>query len=204
MPFHAKNTKKEQCKSICRVSRERCEDKELLPELGYCRSHSVNRTRSIHKTLRKAGWNLVMSVEAHHPESQQVVFPGNPFDSLMQVVTETHDFKELLARKIEAMGEDGEDWRYQDKTGSEQLRSEIALYERALDRTVRCATALSKLNIEERYLKLSERQASMIIYVLRETLKRMDLKERQDEASAIVSRVISEIMETGHKSWDMV
>ena len=91
-----------------------------------------------------------MGQVARLPEVQEgtLVFTDNPFDTLNQTLMETREFKELIQRMLDQMAENQEDWRYTDKSGAEQLDSRVALYERALDRAIRAAVALSKLNIE--------------------------------------------------------
>lgn len=123
------------------------------------------------------------------------LFQTNPFQLLQETITAVHEFQALIKAKIEVMG-DGEDWRYVDKSGAEQLRSEISLYERALDRSVRAATAISKLNIEERYLAISEKQATSIIYILSTVLQRIPgiTDSQRDEARRIVGEVIEEML----------
>jgi hypothetical protein len=47
-------------------------------------------------------------------------------------------------------------WRYEGAT-AEQVRAEIVLYERALDRTARVLTDIARLDIEERQMRLADR-----------------------------------------------
>lgn len=53
--------------------------------------------------------------------------------------------------------------RYEGAAGAEQLRAEVALYERAMDRAAHVLGLIAKLNIEERMVAVSERQADTII-----------------------------------------
>lgn len=131
------------------------------------------------------------------------IFPDNPFDTLNQTLVECRHWKELIERKIEKMSEDGEDWRFLDKAGAEQIRSEIALLERAQDRMIRAAAVLSKLNLEERFVKLSEQQAASIIYIINEVFKRAHLSETEREnARDLVTIVIQEMLtQTGKKRY---
>jgi len=52
--------------------------------------------------------------------------------------------------------------RYESQTGGEQLRAEIALWERALDRCIATLTAMAKLNIEERLAGVRKQTADMM------------------------------------------
>jgi hypothetical protein len=50
--------------------------------------------------------------------------------------------------------------RYSSAEGSEQMRSEVALWERALDRCEKVLTAMARLNIDERLARVSEEQGA--------------------------------------------
>lgn len=132
-----------------------------------------------------------------------LVYPDNPFDSLNQMLIEIRQWKELIERKIEKMGDEGEDWRFLDKAGAEQTRSEIALLERAQDRLLRAGAIISKLNLEERFVKLSEQQAASITYIISEVFKRAGLSEAEREhARDLVTIVIKEMLtQTGKKKY---
>lgn len=53
--------------------------------------------------------------------------------------------------------------------GSEQIRGEVQLYERALDRCVQVLGIMAKLNIDSRLARISERQADILIAALTAT-----------------------------------
>jgi F0F1-type ATP synthase membrane subunit b/b' len=57
-------------------------------------------------------------------------------------------------------------WRYQAGAG-EQIRAEVALYERALDRTARLLADMARLNLDERLERLTEAQGQQIVAVVR-------------------------------------
>lgn len=123
------------------------------------------------------------------------VFNTNPFELLQQTMNRVNEFQQLIKGKLDLMANDETEWRYTDKAGAEQLRSEVTLYERALDRAVRAATAISKLNIEERYLAISEKQAASIIYIIDQVLTRLELSDLQrEQARVIVGQVIEEML----------
>lgn len=185
---------KSQCNALKKGdNKERCEAKETYPGSGTCRHHGGMAFATAHKALRR----IVLTNVARINEVQegQLIFASNPFDALNQALLDTHEFKDLISRMLHQMGEDGEAWRYKDKGGAEQLDSRVALYERALDRTIRAATALAKLNIEERFVKLSEQQATSLMYIINEVFKRVGMTEDQrEEARNIVPLVIREML----------
>lgn len=173
-----------------------CGNTEFLPGTGKCLQHGGSNGNIQDKAYRRGALAEVQRWSGGSQPAEVVLFPNNPFEVLQSTLNSVNDFKSLIERKIEAMNEEGEDWRFTDKAGGEQLRSEIALYERALDRAVRAATALSKLNIEERYLAISEKQATSIIYIISTVLQRIPgITESQKQAAiAMVGEVIEEML----------
>lgn len=72
-----------------------------------------------------------------------------------------------------------EQWRYNDKTGAEQLRSEISVHERAMDRTLRAVTAVAKLNIDAQAVNINKVVKEMIKGVVMRVFTRMELDQQQ-------------------------
>jgi hypothetical protein len=64
--------------------------------------------------------------------------------------------------------------RYEHRAG-EQLRAEVALYERAMDRCVKVLTDIMRLGIAERRARIEEAQAVMMLNIFNTVLGRMDL-----------------------------
>lgn len=73
--------------------------------------------------------------------------------------------------------------------GSEQLRAEVAVLERAMDRAGRLLVDIAKLNIEERMAKVTEMQVQIVGDALAAALREMGLSaEQQREARRGVAR----------------
>lgn len=96
-------------------------------------------------------------VDTYNPAADPV---ENPVAGLLQLAGEIRHFKDYLAGRVMEMR--NEDWRRSDDKGAEQLRAEIALYERALDRTARVLGELIKLDLEARLVRISEQQGAML------------------------------------------
>lgn len=91
----------------------------------------------------------------------------DPIDALARLASEAGAWKDALAGRVNALLA----IRYQaDGPGTEQLRAEVALYERAMDRTARLCETLAKLNLGERAQALDERVAAQFEAVLRAVL----------------------------------
>lgn len=83
----------------------------------------------------------------------------NPLAALSTLAGQVVAWQGALADRVN----DLTDIRYQDAKGGEQLRAEVALYERAMDRCNTVLGTISRLNIDERMAVISEKQAERVI-----------------------------------------
>ena len=92
----------------------------------------------------------------------------DPLSELARVCGQVLGWKDMLAGKVN----DLTSLRYEGEGSGEQLRAEVALWERALDRCERFLTAMARLNIDERLARISEERAEVIITTLTAALDR--------------------------------
>lgn len=100
---------------------------------------------------------------------------ADPLTALAEIAGQVVAFKDAIAAKVNELLE----IRFEDHKGSEQLRSEVAVFERALDRCERFLTAMAKLNIDERMARVSETQARLVEDALAAVLGEMGLSHDQ-------------------------
>lgn len=81
--------------------------------------------------------------------------------------------------------------RYESAESAEQLRAEVAVMERAMDRCGKFLTDIAKLNIEERLATVTEKQARMAMDALAAAMREMGMSlEQQREARGHVARYL--------------
>jgi len=85
---------------------------------------------------------------------------SNPLQTLLEVAEEALLWKDEMKRRVIALQAD--EWRYEAQGMGEQVRAEITLYERAIERLARMLVMIAKLGIEERLARVSERQVLLI------------------------------------------
>lgn len=107
----------------------------------------------------------------------------NPLEALAKLATESLAMKTALAARVNALQE----ITTTSKLGVEGLKAEVALYERALDRTAKFLDLLAKSGFEERRLRIDEQTAGMFVTVMRKVLARLDLTPAQQ---ALVGTVV--------------
>lgn len=79
--------------------------------------------------------------------------------------------------------------RYESEGGGEQLRAEVAVLERAMDRCGKLLVDIARLNIDERLARVTERQAEQVSAALTAVLSELGLSiEQQREARTGIAR----------------
>jgi hypothetical protein len=102
-------------------------------------------------------------------------YVDNPLETLAELVSEVMVYKDFCAQEVARLH--GE-YRYEGR-GGEQLRAEVALYERSLDRAGKLLVEWAKLNIDERLMRIEEAKAATIIEVIRRSLLSAELTDEQ-------------------------
>ena len=108
----------------------------------------------------------------------------NPLEALNTFIEQIMSWNDLAEKQIKKLKEN--EWRYEDRAGGEQLRSEIAIYERSLDRGLRALQAVAKLNLAEKYIALSEKQAELMFIVMIETLTQLGVDGNSREVQQVL------------------
>lgn len=116
--------------------------------------------------VRAAGQQRVAEQEARRAVS--LLDPALPvtdaLSALAQLAGEVVRWKDLAAARVEALGDQ---LRYTaEGVGSEQLRAEVAVFERALDRADRVLGRIASLDIDTRLARISELQAQVMLRVV--------------------------------------
>lgn len=114
-------------------------------------------------TVAKAAERERLEQEARTELARLDVKPvDDPIRELQKLVGQVLAWKDAIGRMVNQL----ETIRYEDELGGEQLRSEVALFERAMDWCERVLGAMAWLNIDEQLVKFSEGQGRVIIQVM--------------------------------------
>ncbi len=99
-------------------------------------------------------------------------------EALQRLAGRALALEEVIGERVNAL----RSIRYTDEKGAEQLRAEVAVLERAMDRAGRLLVDIARLNIEERLARVTEQQAEMVKKALGKTLAEMGMPaaERRD------------------------
>jgi len=108
----------------------------------------------------------------------------NPLIEMGRVAAQVLWFKDRVAERVNELTS----IRYS-TDGGEQLRAEVALFERAMDRCEKFLTAMARLNIDERLARIEEKQSDLITFAVTAALEELGLStDQQAEARRGVAR----------------
>lgn len=104
---------------------------------------------------------------------------SDPIGELAKLTAQVIAWKDAMAEQVNSLTSLRYESFSEDGAGGEQLRAEVALWERALDRCERFLTAMARLNIEERMARVTEKQAAMAAEALQAVLGEIGLDDDQ-------------------------
>lgn len=123
---------------------------------GRCKFHGGNT-----KTQKTGARRVQAERQARAVLAELAVQPvADPLTALMQLGGQVIAWQEATASLVNRLGEE---IRYEGGTGAEQLRAEVQLYERSMDRAEKVLSSIARLNIEERLAQISEAQADRVL-----------------------------------------
>lgn len=109
----------------------------------------------------------------------------NPLAELAKLAGRARAWMEFFEDKVESLGDE---MRYEGKAG-EQLRAEVALYERAMDRLGKFLADFGRLNIDERLSKIEEAKADVVLRAIEAALAHVGITGAQaTDAKRVAAR----------------
>lgn len=180
-------TSRERCRATSRRSGERCR-RWPAPGQAVCASHGAKSPQARAKAAER------LAVEAARADAEQLLGHratagvDDPLRVLAEVTAEAVALKDALAARVNAL----KSMRYSAPgAGTEQIRAEMLLYERSLDRVAKLSDTLARHNWEGRRMQLAEDSGRLLAGVVRAILERLELDERQ---RSLVPLVVPEEM----------
>jgi hypothetical protein len=139
--------------------------------------HMVDRVRNGH-VLLQSDIDLAIERRTAIPEKD---YQTTALERMVEAIDRVLEFERIIEQKVAHL--DPDDWRYTDRKGSEQLRSEVELYERAMDRTARVLGQVSKMAINEKMVSLGKAQTELMVRILMGTISDLGLDLAQMKAA---------------------
>jgi hypothetical protein len=110
----------------------------------------------------------------------------DPLTALMQLAGQVVSWQKATAVLVNRIGDE---IRYEGHAGAEQLRAEVQLYERAMDRANTVLSSIARLDIEARLAAISEAQADRVLSAIDAVLAHLGVSGVQAaEAKTVAAR----------------
>jgi hypothetical protein len=155
------------------------------PALGatVCRWHGGAAPQVKAKAAERVAEEMARRALRRIADDQGPAEPvANPLLELSRIAGEALRWKRLVAEHVAQL----EQLRYQGVSG-EQVRAEILLFERALDRCAAVLATIVRLNIDERLAAITEQQGHVLAGVVVSVLERLDLGDKADTARELIA-----------------
>ena len=163
----------EQCRAHARTGLP-C-GRKPSPYMEVCTMHGGASPQALRAAARRqANAIAVQTYDADHEAilAAEGLEPiGDPLIELGKLAAASKHLMDALGSRVNAL----DALRFTDAKGTEQLASEVSLYERAMDRTARLLQLLVAAGFEERRVKVDEQTAAQFTAVLNAVLSRLDL-----------------------------
>lgn len=122
------------------------------------------------------------------------VYPvTNPVEAFADLVSEVVALKDHFADRVAQL----ESLRYTSTWNTEQMRTEVALYERALDRSGRLLSQWVSLGLEAKRVEMSQQVAGQVSALISALLVDFGLDPREPNVRGTVRRHLNAIIATG-------
>jgi hypothetical protein len=163
------------CTARCKARDARCKNRPMRGG-KVCRVHggAAAQVRAAASRRLKAE---AVEAEVKNALAYESIDPvTNPLEALSLLAAEAMAMKEALAARVNSLKQ----VRYSAHgSGTEQLRAEVGLYERALDRTAKFLDLLVRSGFEEQRIALGAARAALMIQVLDRIFDRLELSDAQ-------------------------
>lgn len=126
------------------------------PGIGRCRLHGGNTGGQKIKAAKIQADQEVRKVLAE----LDVAPVDDPLTALAQLAGQVVTWQKATAVLVNRLGDQV---RYEGVAGGEQLRAEVALYERAMDRANAVLSTIARLDIDGRLARIEETKAQLLM-----------------------------------------
>lgn len=111
---------------------------------------------------------------------------GDPIEALQHLIARAMSWEAAIGDKVNELTGS---IRFTDEHGAEQMRAEVAVLERAMDRCGKLLVDIAKLNLEDRLARVTEKQAQMAMDAFAAAMREIGLSaDQRRDARTCVAR----------------
>jgi hypothetical protein len=157
------------CQYDVRTNGGGCPNERTL-DFRYCIEHLQTPRGRQHMmdVVAQGTLTLPSQVEAAIKKAQEVPdvdYQTTALEKMAEALDVIQSWVDESRSNLDALG-GPEHWRYRDRAGTEQARTELGVYERAMDRLSRHLNAMGKHAINDKIVTLGKAQVDMMIRLM--------------------------------------
>lgn len=162
------------------------------PVIGFdfCPAHLATPRGLAHAQERIRNGPVFTVEDMENAIREQSLIPESDYhtsalEKMDKILTEVIEWTDEARANLYELDKD--DWRFTDRNNVEQLRSEVLVYERAMDRAARTTKDVSKMALQEKIVSLGRAQTELIIRIMMAVIEELGLDAKQfDHARAVL------------------
>lgn len=157
----------------------RCPNEQTL-DYDFCVEHLNTPRGKQHVADVIANGNLFhpSQIEAALAKAREIPdqdYQTTALERMMEALDRVLDWEEDAKRRLDEVPDDQR--RFTDRKGSEQTRSEVVIYERAIDRTAKVLESASKMALKEKMVSLGKAQTELMVRIMMSVITEMRLDD---------------------------
>ncbi len=154
---HSNGGVAKQCTAKSKRSQQRCRAVAMLGQ-NVCRMHGGSIPKARANGRERHAVELAEAKAEAMLEKRGITPTANPVDVLYELLDEIVAWKDIATERRDEIAE----FSYRSDGNTEQLRAEITVWERAVDRAVKAATDIQKLGLAEQRIQINALQAQQV------------------------------------------
>lgn len=177
------------CLYDARSGQKGCPNERTL-DFDFCAPHLNTPRGRQHVTdvIARGSLTLPSQVEQALKQAQEVPdvdYQTSALEKMSNALDLILGWVEESRSNLDNLG-GAENWRYRDRAGTEQQRTELGVYERALDRMSRHLSAMSKVALQEKMVTLGKAQIDMMIRMMMAVITELRLDNATTDRARLV------------------
>ena len=163
---------------------------ERTMDFEYCPIHldTPRGRQHVMMVVSRGELTLPSQVEAAIARAREVPdadYQTQALEKMSEALERVLEWERVSKESLDRVPE--EQRRFTDRKGAEQVRSEVLVYEKALDRTTRVLKDVSRMAINDALVSLGRGQTELVIRLLMTTISKLELDaDTTDKARAIL------------------
>lgn len=164
--------------------------KERTLDYDFCQEH-LNTPRGkqhVMDVIARGSITLPSQVENAIAEAQEIPdvdYQTSALEKMAEGLDLIRNWVEESRHNLDSIG-GSENWRYKDRAGTEQQRTELGVYERALDRLSRHLSSMGKVALQEKIVTLGKAQVDMMIRLMMSVISELALDAQMTDKARFV------------------